>query len=109
MKVILILVSFALIGSNGCMVYRYYPTYNPIHCIRKITTIMLTGNFVVSHFSFVLFFDTNPKYISAEQKASNESTCANLIGIEDGGQYPICPKPTIIDIRNRVSFDILDI
>ena len=57
----------------------------------------------------IFFFNTNPKYISAEQKASNESTCANLIGIEDGGQYPICPKPTIIDIRNRVSFDILDI
>ena len=47
--------------------------------------------------------DKKPKYISAKQKASNESTCAKLIGIEDKDQYPICPKPYIYDIQNRVS------
>ena len=47
--------------------------------------------------------DENPNIFTAEQKASNESTCEKLIGIEDKDQYPVCPKPYIFDIQNRVS------
>ena len=49
--------------------------------------------------------DENPNIFTAEQKASNESTCEKLIGIEDKDQYPVCPKPYIFDIQNRVRSD----
>ena len=87
--------------TSGCTMYRYpvYRYINPTYCIHKLTPVMLTGNSLI-FFSWL----KNSKYISAEEKASNKSTCSNLgIGIDDRGQYPICPKPEIVDIQNRVS------
>ena len=45
------------------------------------------------------------KYILGEQRASENSTCFELLNIvdEDQVRYPIC-DPSVIDIQDRVKY-----